>query len=309
MDRKRELRKDEIVMGAIKWLKTKWSVEDIQKWNSIRKVLYVLLVLLIYSLLQDIIELLVWYFTDLAAGALGDDVIAFLGVHSETVTGIVYGIASILALLPFKGLIQDEITSVIKRQNEEKSSLFQKAERYVWLAFLALGASFCLNFLMSFLKVTENSQSYQSVANAQYGVTFWVGLFLYGVVSPITEEIIYRGVTYNRLKRTFGRIPGILISAVLFGCFHGNMVQAVYGTLMGILLAWCYEKYEGFLAPVLVHVVANLGIYTVTYGNRLTGISYKMRLLGACISGCITLVCFLYIQKKILKEKCRKQVL
>ena len=290
-------------MAAMRWLKTKWSVEEIQKWNSIQKALYVLMTLLLYSLLLDIVETLLWFFLEMAAAGFGDGVIAFLGVHSETVQGILYGMASVISLIPFIQLIRNEITCVIDTKSPRDKITFKDTEKYLWLAFLALGASFCLNFLMSFFKVTGSVEGYQSVARAQYGVTFFIGLFLYGVVSPVTEEIIYRGVTYNRLKRAFGRIPGIVISAILFGCLHGNIVQAVYGTLMGILLAWCYERYEGFLAPVIFHMVANLGIYSATYGNRLTDISRKNCLLGACISGFITLVCFLYIQKKVLKEK------
>lgn len=47
------------------WLKTKWNKEEIATWRSMVKVLYVLLPIAIYSLLQDLIEIFLW-----AAGKL-----------------------------------------------------------------------------------------------------------------------------------------------------------------------------------------------------------------------------------------------
>jgi len=55
------------------------------------------------------------------------------------------------------------------------------------------------------------------------------------------------------------------ISALLFGVFHGNIVQGIYGTLMGLLIAYVYEKYDNFIAPVIIHVAANFSVYILTY--------------------------------------------
>lgn len=214
------------------WLKTKWNKEEIATWRSMVKVLYVLLPIAFYSLLQDLIEILLWALVNYGADMVGDQVIAYLSEHSDTLKGILYAVTVILALLPFKTMIRNEISSVM---NDEKLTDFPVVQKYLWIAILGLGAAFSLNFGMGLLSAGLNSAGYQQVADAQYGVSFFIGLFLYGVVSPITEEIIYRGITYQRLKRTFGVIPAMLISALIFGGLHGNWEQAVYGTLMGIL--------------------------------------------------------------------------
>lgn len=282
-------------MEIVKWLKKRWDTDKIREWSSIRKGIYVLLVVFLYAFLTDLMEVLLWFVMNVLADCfLGDHVIAYMGVYSKTITGIVYGAAAVLALLPLKSIIHEEITCVIPAKEPKAGKAIGK---YAGLVFLALGSSFCLNFLMSVFQLTENSQSYATVAESQYGVAFYMGLFLYGVVSPVTEEVIYRGITYQRMKRAFGKIPAILLSAALFGCLHGNLVQAVYGMLMGILLAWCYEKYEGFLAPVLFHMTANLGIYSATYGNRLSGLSTKTCIIGALTGFFVTLVSLFFIQK------------
>ena len=293
-------------MNGLIWLKTKWNKEEIASWRSMVKVLYVLLPVALYSLLQDLIEIILWALVNYGSGLAGDQAIAYLSLHSDTLQGILYGITVIVGLLPFRTMIRNEITSVT---NGERLTEFSVAQDYIWIAVLGLGAAFSLNFGMGLFRVVSESQGYQKVADAQYGVSFLIGLVLYGIISPITEEIMYRGITYQRLKRTFGMWPAVLISAAIFGGFHGNWVQAVYGTIMGILLAWVYEKYEGFLAPVLVHMTANLGVYSITYGNRLADLSRKTCILAMIASVLITAVCFWHMCKRPhkMQEDCIKK--
>ncbi len=120
---------------------------------------------------------------------------------------------------------------------------------------------------MSLTGLVQNSAGYQRAAQNQYGVMFGVGLFLYTVISPLAEEIVFRGVLYNRLLRHFcgsGGLPvsaAIVISGVMFGIYHGNLVQGIYGCCMGILITWLYERTHDFRIPCLFHGVANCAVY------------------------------------------------
>lgn len=59
-----------------------------------------------------------------------------------------------------------------------------------------------LNLFISLLQLAQNSASYQKVAGAQYGISLPLGLLVYGLVMPCTEELLFRGVIYNRIKST-----------------------------------------------------------------------------------------------------------
>ena len=50
----------------------------------------------------------------------------------------------------------------------------------------------------------------------------------------------------------------IVISALIFGIIHGNVVQGIYAFIIGICLAYIYERYNTLLAAVLFHMSANL---------------------------------------------------
>jgi membrane protease YdiL (CAAX protease family) len=99
----------------------------------------------------------------------------------------------------------------------------------------------------------------------QYSVPLWLGIILYGIVSPIAEEIVFRGVLYNRTKRFYSIPRSVIFSALLFGIFHANLPQLIYGTLMGVLIALCYERNKCFAAPVFFHMAANIVVFTLSF--------------------------------------------
>ena len=125
--------------------------------------------------------------------------------------------------------------------------------------------SLALNYLFAITGLTESSAAYSQVAKEQFSYALLPALLFYGVVSPLVEEVVFRGVVYNSLRRNLGILPAVLGSALLFGAIHGNIVQMLYGTLMGIVMAILYEKYGKLLAPILFHGAANVAIYLCTY--------------------------------------------
>ena len=52
-------------------------------------------------------------------------------------------------------------------------------------------------------------------------------------------------------------VPAVLISAVIFGAVHFNVVQFVYAFLLGIVLALCMEKSGHMYGAVVAHMTAN----------------------------------------------------
>jgi membrane protease YdiL (CAAX protease family) len=137
----------------------------------------------------------------------------------------------------------------------------------VFSAFCGIFFAYVLNIVisnvLSFLNIA--STRYESVETIQYSVPLWLGLLLYGIISPIAEEMVFRGVLYNRIKRFYSIPCSIIFSALLFGIFHANLPQLIYGTLMGALMAVCYEKNKCFAAPVVFHMAANIFAFSLYF--------------------------------------------
>lgn len=74
-------------------------------------------------------------------------------------------------------------------------------------------------------------------------------------LGPFAEEILFRGLILRSLQK-YGKQTAIFISALLFGLFHGNVVQIPYAFLVGLLLAYVTVEYSITWAIVL-HVFNN----------------------------------------------------
>ena len=89
------------------------------------------------------------------------------------------------------------------------------------------------------------------------------------IISPIFEEILYRGLMYNKLKQISNAFIAILISSILFALLHipgyGFNIKIFCFVLDGILLTYCYEKTDNIYVPILVHSVNNFFIFLFNY--------------------------------------------
>ena len=91
------------------------------------------------------------------------------------------------------------------------------------------------------------------------------------VISPISEELIFRGVIFNKLKTIVPITFAVLVSSLVFGSFHnyGSMVSAVVFALCMCIL---YIKTENIIVPIFAHFLNNLFaeiIFTADYNGLL----------------------------------------
>ncbi len=82
-------------------------------------------------------------------------------------------------------------------------------------------------------------------------------LLIAGVVGPIIEELMFRKLILDRLY-PFGEKLAILVSALLFALFHGNLTQFIYAFLLGVVFAYLYCRTGKILYPILLHMAINI---------------------------------------------------
>lgn len=307
-------------MSFWKRMNIRWDKDSISTWNSPRKTLYILFPLLVYFLVHDMAEILLWGILNLFMGRASEAVVDFLNQNAYSVRGIIYGIAILIGVAAIGQGAYAEIYDKPRLVYVEKKSKKPKKERtplfgpgtekriteYMFLAALAFLSSFGLNLLFSITGFTESSQAFSETAQAQFGVDFLIGLVLYGVLSPVAEEAVFRGLIYNRMKRCFRYEIALVVSALLFGLYHGNLVQAVYGTILGLLMAYMYELYQSFAAPVLFHAIANVSIYVMVCYRSFADMDRNVGIVASAVSLLGAVGCFFYI-KKCIKRKDNKE--
>lgn len=132
------------------------------------------------------------------------------------------------------------------------------------VAFLSVCVSVLLNILLLQTNLPEYSERYQEASVLLYSPPFWQQLITSGLLIPIVEELIFRGIGFRLLRRWLPFTWAMLISAIVFGAYHGNVVQFVYAAICGVLLAYLCEKYDSMIAPIVSHMAMNIAAIVLT---------------------------------------------
>ena len=113
-----------------------------------------------------------------------------------------------------------------------------------------------------------------------------------GIFGCIVEEISLRGVIYPRMKRYWGKNKAMILSAVVFGIYHLNVVQAVYSFFLGLFFVWVYDRYDNLWAPIAAHMSANL--FVILFGSSAIVNRLLSSLVGYSLITCIAILIFFY---------------
>ena len=222
-----------------------------------KRISEVLLPFCIYYLVNSIIMTLGFTFLESKKEVLQ---LTVAGIPKETLLGALVRMAAFLAAA----------LAVMTEYRKEQyiSANAERKELSLWwgMILFAVGAvmAIILNMLWSSIPFFAENEAYQQVAANQHSYPLWLALPLYGVFSPLAEELLFRGIIFSRLRRWLWFFPASLVSSLLFGVFHGNPVQAAYGTVMGVVLAYVFYKFNRLKAAFLFHSGANIAVCLFT---------------------------------------------
>lgn len=149
-----------------------------------------------------------------------------------------------------------------------------------WLrrAVVAAIAAFPLVYFVNALvagmlgDVPENPQL-QAIAPAAVSWGSTIGMLLtLGVAVPIAEELIFRGLLYGWLRHRFGLLPAMVFSALCFSLLHGIVWLTPALAMLGLLLAWIYERSGTLWAPIVTHGLFNVLSTLLLYSALNSGV-------------------------------------
>lgn len=236
--------------------------------NRFNIILEILAPFLIYYVVCNVTFYILISLCNAASGFLTAGLRDYISEHESDVTQLVNCVSMIIAVLPLIPMLKREL-NVCAEHNAEvirDKKISGNAGKIISVfsaVILAVSSSLGLNVLLALTGFVQTSATYQEVANQQYGIVFGMGVILFGLISPIAEEIVFRGLIFNRIRRYYPAVAAVIASSVLFGIYHGNLVQGVYGSCMGILLAYVYARIHSLLIPCLFHATANFVVYAL----------------------------------------------
>ncbi|MBE5855874.1 MAG: CPBP family intramembrane metalloprotease [Lachnospiraceae bacterium] len=156
------------------------------------------------------------------------------------------------------------------------------------------------NDILRLYPALASSQAYQKSKEALYAIGFREGLIRYVLIAPLVEELVFRVLLMVGGEKLLGRkvknttllhVILVTLSALAFACYHGNMVQGVYGLVAGVLLAMMWIRSKNLLPIYAMHALANLSAYLLErnpeYWDRLDNISLMLTLLLVLIGNAL----------------------
>ena len=132
-----------------------------------------------------------------------------------------------------------------------------------------------------------------------FNSAFAGGLIATIIISPISEELIFRGVFLNRLRLAVPLTFAILISSLLFAALHsfGSIFSAF---IFAICVAILYLKTDNIFVPMLAHFLNNL-FAEIFVGLDTNNVLFTNDLVMGVMS-VLAIVSFVLILISIVKE-------
>lgn len=168
------------------------------------------------------------------------------------------------------------------------------------VALLGLGFSNVLSWVIAIIPFPESLvESFTTSHDALSIGNPIINFISVVVLTPIVEEVFFRGLIYTRLKSGMPTVIAAIFSAVIFGVMHGEIIWMLYTFAVGLMLVWVFEKTKSLLACIVVHA-ANNGLSQLT--ENMPENSVAMEYIILIVSLIILVASTLYMVKTSSRE-------
>jgi len=178
------------------------------------------------------LDCLTVFFILTAAVVQYKDRLISLGISAKRcVKNIFYGIVGYIAIVPILALVLVAIMVIVNLtkyvpERQPVVELFLKEESAFLLAFTSLFAA---------------------------------------IVGPFIEELFFRGFMYSAFKRYAGVFWATFLTAAIFSALHSNIVGFLPIMVLGVLLAYLYEKTGTLVSSITVHIMHNMSMVFLVF--------------------------------------------
>ncbi|MDP3980345.1 MAG: type II CAAX endopeptidase family protein [Chlamydiota bacterium] len=77
------------------------------------------------------------------------------------------------------------------------------------------------------------------------------------IMTPIAQEIFFRGIIFQKMKIYMSVFPALVFSALLFALLHFDLKWFLGYFVMGLCFAWVFHKTKSLLSPIAAHALNN----------------------------------------------------
>ncbi|WP_078552583.1 CPBP family intramembrane glutamic endopeptidase [Bacillus alkalicellulosilyticus] len=201
-------------------------------------------------------------------------ILAYLGIN--IIFGLLFGIVDVISggnlmldtiLSGYNALLYDGVVFVLaillfKSVRTFLRPLFSLAPFKKGITYLYLLASVVLLFSSQYLIIGvlgwENPSATNDLILGDFSIE-WVSILLLfsatALLTPVKEEILYRGIIHHFLEKRYHFLVGLIVSSLIFGLLH--LGYPLTATLMGMVFVILFKLTRSLMVPIVLHIVWN----------------------------------------------------
>ncbi len=148
-------------------------------------------------------------------------------------------------------------------------------EKNFFYTSLGISLSIFLNMLIF---------KYFSIPKTKDSLKLIINIISSGLIGPIYEEILFRGIFYNKLLKFNSPKKSLIITTICFSLIHFSPIKMLYALVLGYIFTKIYQKDNNIFSSIIIHVSANItSIFLFDYNTYLLLFSLINLLLCICI--------------------------
>lgn len=113
-------------------------------------------------------------------------------------------------------------------------------------------------FLYQHGLIPPDTDVYSKLLGQATWYTLLLNLILAGVLAPVVEETLFRGVIFGSLQAYFGKWTSAVLSAVIFSALHFQAYGFFPRFMLGMALVYLYDKYKSLYPAIGLHAINNI---------------------------------------------------
>ena len=115
------------------------------------------------------------------------------------------------------------------------------------------------------------------------GLGFWGVLLVVGVLAATLEEIVFRGVVLDGLKKNFSLPVAVVVCGGMFAIYHQNPAQTLYQFCCGAAFALVALRSGSVLPTAIAHFINN-AVILILYKVGVTELATPVVIAVVCVS-------------------------
>ena len=77
------------------------------------------------------------------------------------------------------------------------------------------------------------------------------------ILTPIWEEMFFRGIVFRRLSLRYKTTTAAVVSSIVFGMMHFGGSSMFHAFLVGVLFCYIYARTQNIWVPIILHGLGN----------------------------------------------------